>query len=132
MSIQVERIENLPAVLATYDGLIKLDDVEQMFNETAELLSDIVGRYYRISDFRTAQSTFSDIVQIMGQARSNKPGSTNDPNLITNLITIFIGSNEWGEMVRKFFAQSGAKDIPFTTTVEEAITWIEEDIAKRK
>lgn len=126
MPVKTERIEGLPAVLATYDGLIKLDDIIQLFDDTARLVEDVEGRYYRISDFRTAKSTFSDIVQIMSQARTDKPGSTSD----SNLTTIFVGSNEWGIMVRKFFeqAQYGAKDIPLVTTVEEAIEWIKNDI----
>ncbi len=126
MPVTTERIDGLPAVLATYDGLIKLDDIMEMFDDTARLVANVEGRYYRISDFRAAQSTFADIIQIMSQARSDKPGSTSD----SNLTTIFVGSNEWGIMVRKFFeqAKAGAKDIPLVTTVEEAIEWIKENM----
>lgn len=129
MAIQVERIVDMPAVLVTYDGLIKLEDILVMFDQTAENLADVEGHGYRISDFRAAESTFSDIVQIMGQARTDKPGSTSDPNLTT----VFVGSNEWGLMVQKSFkqAQYGGKEIPLATTVEGAKEWIREDITKR-
>lgn len=127
MPIKVERLADLPCVIAVYEGMIKSQDVEELFDETVKLIPDIQGHYYRINDFRTAESTFADIVQMINTARGGRPGSTTDPNLTA----IVVGTNEWGQMMRKYFGQEryGALNIPFVHTLEEAIEWVKNDMA---
>ena len=129
MPVVVERVPDEPVVIATYSGVITLEDVKHLFAQTAALTADVEGHRYRISDFHDAQSTFGDIVQIMGEARTGASGSSSDPNLTT----IFVGSNEWGAMVRNFFTQGqyGGLNIPTVTSIEEAWEFIREDQAKR-
>jgi hypothetical protein len=120
MGIQTHRIPHLPAVVAHYRGHITRADLERMYADTARLLADVDGCYYRISDIRGSDTDFREFMGMLVSVRDNGPFRTGDPKLQV----IFVGTNKWVVNMQSVMARKGA--IPLMVeTLEEAIDFIE-------
>ena len=122
MPITTEKIDGLPAVLATYDGDITCEDTLQMYEDTAQLLADENGRYYRIIDVRNSTTTFEAFEQISDNAMGQQKFHTSDPNIRLACV----GTNKWLVTFRAFIKRDSLQ-IPSFFTVEEAIDYIRID-----
>ena len=124
MPIETQRIENLPAVLATFTAYITVADIEQMYQDTEQLLADAGEKYYRISDVTLAETSFPDFIKITTTMTSQGKFRTGDPNMQV----IFIGTNQWMYNIRNLAQQKGIK-MPTFFTLEEALEFIRLDMS---
>ncbi len=122
MAITTKRIPHLPAVLATYKGHITRADIEQMYIDTARLLTDAGDRYYRISDVRGVDTDFREFMGILLSISNDGPFRSGDPQLQV----VFVGTNQWVLNVRSVMARKGVPPLTFET-MDEAFAYIEED-----
>ena len=129
MSVVVEKLPDEPIIVVTYDGELNLEIVTTAFRQSAEIMDRLEGTVYRISDIRQGTSEFSDTMDIIHQIREtqNVSGSTLDPRLKA----VFVGTHILAEMYVDILKQSeyGGKEIPFFKDMDEALTYIREDMA---
>jgi len=124
MPIEIKKVDNLPLVIATLTGHVSGEEVEQMYQDTEVLLSDVGDKYYRITDVREADTQFPDFIKMLGSIRQVGKFRTNDPNMKV----VFVGNNAWIDNIRTMAQRIGV-NMPAFQTMEDAIAYIEIDIA---
>lgn len=132
MPTSLERVPKEPVLIATLAGKVTLDEILAIYRESAGLLADIPEstHKYRITDTRTLELTFSEMVLMLAEARKQVGLTTTNPNITV----IFVGENEWITMSRNALKQPqyGGVDIKAVDSFDEAWTLIRADQARRK
>jgi hypothetical protein len=119
MPVTVERVPNEPIIIAHLWGIVDVSCVREMYTNSAPLVDEIGTHTYRVTDAREVETTFSDLVQILGKTMAGEPGSTGDPRITP----ILVGTNAWVKMLQESLKQQqyGAKQIAIYETREEAL-----------
>ena len=118
MPVVVKRVANEPVLIATLSGFVTVDDIITMYEETAKHFANYDGHIYRITDTRGVDSSFSDLMMILAEARK-KEGFTTNSGKVTAII---VGENEWARMTREAMRQI-LKEIQSGAFAEE---WMDE------
>ncbi|MCI0364452.1 MAG: hypothetical protein L0219_11245, partial [Phycisphaerales bacterium] len=111
-------------------GVVEVSCIKEMYAQSRPLMDEIDGPVWRITNTYDVETTFSDLMQILGKATSNEPGSTTDPR-ITSLL---VGSDAWVKMVSASLQQRqyGALNVPLLHSVDEALARAREQIASNE
>ena len=125
MSVQVEKLADLPVILLTYEGHMDVEIVKSAFTQSAVIAASLPGTVYRISDVRNGEGNFADVINIIKSIRESAAGSSADPKIKG----IFVGGHQFARMYADFLKQEqfGSTAIPFFQTLEEAFEYIELD-----
>ena len=121
MSVVVERIPDQPIIVFHYDGFLDIETMQSAFKQSAAIAAGMEGTIYRISDIRTADSNFIEIMNILKISRANTQGTSADPKYQV----MFVGQNQLARMYTDALKQLGVPPIPFFNTMEEAMQFIE-------
>lgn len=125
MTVTLEKLPDEPILLATLSGDVKLEEMEQIYAQTAELLQATHTRLYRITRIENNTTSFMDILKILQAAGKGKPGSSSDPNVTV----IFLGSGSLIQFITNALRQpqfAGVK-LPIFPTLEEALLYVRYD-----
>ncbi|MCA9905009.1 MAG: hypothetical protein KC547_14235 [Anaerolineae bacterium] len=130
MPVVVKRVANEPVLIATLSGFVTVDDIITMYEETAKHFANYDGHIYRITDTRGVDSSFSDLMMILAEARK-KEGFTTNSGKVTAII---VGENEWARMTREAMRQQqyGGLDLPGFATTEEALDYVRAELVPSK
>lgn len=133
MPVTVERVPKQPVVIAKLTGHLTVQDVLQMYNDSAQLLADVSANdhKYRITDVGRMESSFAEMVAILAEARKHSSFRTTDPNITA----ILVGeNNEWVKLVRESLKQPqyGGVDLALVGSREEAWDLIHADQKQRQ
>ena len=133
MSVQVTKLPNEPIIILTYEGLLDVETVKSAFQQSVELMQNIDGPVYRISDVRAGDADergFAELFKLIGQLRNGVAGSSADPRIHG----VFVGGNQLARLYADFMRQNqfGSRLIPFYQTVDEALEYIHFEINKAK
>jgi hypothetical protein len=134
MPFNVERLGSEPIIVFTISGAVggsdALRDYQAAVSKIGQLAAEIPGSVYRITDATSAQLSFGDLVQALGEARSGEKGSVSDPRMKS----IFVASHELvqlaGESLKQ--AQYGQLNIKLCESLDQAITYAREQLAAEK
>src|SRR3954463_13507226 len=122
MPVRVEKLPDLPIIVLTYEGHMDVETVKSAFSQSAAIADSLPGTVYRISDVRSGEGNFADVINIIKAIRENVLGSSADPKIKG----IFVGNNQFARMYADFLKQEqfGSAAIPFFQTLEEALEYI--------
>lgn len=122
MSVTVTRIPNEPILVATIEGDVDLSTIQDLFAQSRELMKDMQGHVYRITDTRKAGVTFSELRDIVREAATRTEGSSTDPNVTP----VFVGNQQMLRMTSGLMRQQqfGGIQIPIFGSIEEALEHI--------
>src|SRR5690349_4479910 len=101
MPVTVERLPNEPIIHAHLWGVIEISCIKDMYEWSVPLIEEIGGTVWRVTDAREVESTFSDVVQILGKIASDTPGSTTDPRVKS----VLVGNSQWVKFVAEAIQQ---------------------------
>lgn len=123
MSVQVEKLPDLPVIILTYEGHMDVETVKSAFIQSAAIAATIDGIVYRISDVRKGEGSFADVVNIIKSIRESTLGSSADPKIKG----VFVGGHQLARMYADFLKQEqfGSTAIPFFQTMEEALEYVQ-------
>jgi hypothetical protein len=129
MPVTVERIPNEPIILAHLWGVVDVSCIREMYTQSAPILDEIGTHTYRITDARDVETTFSDLVQILGKTMAGEPGSTGD----ARITPILVGTNAWVKMLQESLKQQqyGAKQLAMFETRDDAFAHARSLIAEQ-
>jgi hypothetical protein len=129
MPVSVTRLDDLPVIIATLEGLMDLSMITKMYNDSAALMLPHEDRVYRLADVRHTDSTFADIMYIVKAASQGMPGSETDPRIRP----VYVGNNRWIEMARNSLQleQFGKVNVPMFHTIEDALLYVELDLDRK-
>lgn len=119
MPVTLERLPELPVIVVTYHGKVDLPVVQEMYARFAELMQDIDGTVYRITDARHIESSFDEFMKILNEMNRQFPGSVKD----SRVKLIFVGNGPWVRFIRDAMQNErfGHISIPAFDTLEEAV-----------
>lgn len=120
MSVSVIRLENEPILIATLSGVVTVEMVLEVFSQSAELMGDNQHIFHRITDVRTADSNFLEMLGVIKEAASTSAGSTMDPRIRTT----FVGTTTWMNFFRNAMMkpQFGGKKMGAFDNMDDALT----------
>lgn len=127
MKLKVERIPDEPIIIATLSGDITPETVMEMFAQSAYWADKLGGRVYRITDIRSTEISFPDLVVVLASCAHRQPGSPSD----SRICGVLVGTHGWA----RFFVDSaqqeqyGQLNIPVFESLDEAMTYIREQMA---
>ncbi len=121
MGFTLELLPNEPIVLTHAKGMLTVQDFAEMFVISRKLLHGMQGTIYRISDFREASSSFTDLLRMAQMASKGGEGTTTDPRIKA----VLVGTNQWVSLARTIFEQPQYSAMRFPTfeTMEEALRY---------
>jgi hypothetical protein len=122
MAFTVEQLGNEPIVILTIKHPIT-DYIQETIDSDAAVAAigkHIQGNYYRIADMRDFTLDFNGILAWLNQQRQRSPGSINDPQIVSLLVS----TEENSIASAKFAAQEqyGGQKIQIFSTLDEAIS----------
>ncbi len=122
MPVVVNRVEDKPIIIATFSGTVTVADVIQTFQQSAEIMGDDEQSYHRITDVRTANSNFIEMLGVIKEASTGQPGSTTDPRIKTT----FVGTTTWIAFFRNALQnpQFGGKSMAAFENMDDALASI--------
>jgi hypothetical protein len=119
MPFEVERLPEEPIILATLSGDVDADDLRLVFVRSAELMADIEGSVYRITDVREVSVSFPDLLKIVAEGAKHATGTSTDPRVKVCLVGTHVMGKLYIDMLRK--QSSGAVSIPMRRSMETAL-----------
>ncbi len=125
MPIAIERLPGERILIGTGEGFLTTADFEAMFARSVELMGDGDDIFYRIGDYRQAQSSFMDILRAVQSASKGMPGSTNDPRVRP----IYVGTNQWIRLARDAFQRINMQ-IPTFENLDDALKYARAELAR--
>jgi len=130
MPAEISKDPTLPVIFFTYKGGFELPgDIEKSLKEMVAFKRQVGGHVYRIINLLDIQLTFGDMVSAMGLERGREGGSE-DPDVTT----IFVIDSEilkFGAQALREQEQYGKGDVRATSSPEEALAIVREDIKNR-
>lgn len=127
MPIHIERLPDEPIVLATMTGQVTAVEIKELFARTLELSQDIPGTIYRITDVRSADATFSDLLFILAELSSKQPFATSDPRVKGVLVGRHFASQLTSDSLKQ--RQYGALNLPLFDDMETALEYLHDCMA---
>jgi hypothetical protein len=94
MPVKVEKMADEPILVATLEGHVTVQEMREMFIQSAALVEGMEAPIYRITDTRAANANFMDMLGTVREASAGTPGSSTDPRFKP----IFLGTNEMVRM----------------------------------
>ncbi len=128
MPVAVEQIPNQPIIVVTvtepFDPLKEMPVSNRQFSEIA---ATIQGTLYRIVEITRLKIGFNDLVNVLAVDTRSGPGA--DPRVRT----VIVGSGEMVELGVKAMKQRqyGAKETPMFASLDEALTYVNAELAKK-
>ena len=128
MPVSVERLPDLPVIIATFSGHIIADDVREVFTRSLTMIKPEDEFLYRISSLEAADSSFVDAFQSVQAGAASQPGTTKD----SRFRVILVGRSRWTQMFVQFMAQKqfGGVVIPCFPTMDKALEYVQAEIAR--
>lgn len=129
MSVYItHHLPDMPVIIATLTDHITHADALEIYQRSAEIMGDSPQKVFRIANVLEATSTFHEMLRIIQEASQGQPGSTTDPRVET----IFVGNNEWVEMMRNAMQlqQFGAKCLPMFYSEQDALEYISMELER--
>lgn len=133
MAISATRLPDEPIIIVKY--IDPPDPPDEQAAETSHqmsaLMKDIEGPVYRINDILDYDLQFSDMVLGMAaEMRGGLPGTVSD----SRVHTVTVGSSELVRIGTEAAKQSqyGEIDIKLFTSIDDALSYVREEIAKNK
>ena len=128
MPVTVERLPNEPIIMARLWGEIDISCISEMYERSVPIIEEVGGTTWRVTDALDVETTFSDVVQILGKIASDTPGATTDPRVKS----VLVGTNQWVTFVADSLQQRqyGTLNIPRYETVDEALAFVRSQIAE--
>lgn len=128
MPTTVERIADRPILIVKFEGKVNIEQLKEIFARSEELTQDVDGIVYRISIIgEGANIGFADVISTVRASLSKMPGSSGDPRFRA----VWVGKHQmaklFADMLRS--APLGGVDMPFFNTYDEAMQYIETQIA---
>jgi len=123
MPVTINQVENKPIIIATFSGVVKVEDVVKTFQQSAEIMGDDEQIYHRITDVRAATSNFMEMLGVIKEASTGQPGSTTD----TRIKTTFVGTTTWIAFFRNALQspQFGGKNMAAFESMDEALASVQ-------
>ncbi|MFZ4826925.1 MAG: hypothetical protein ACOYLB_06185 [Phototrophicaceae bacterium] len=108
-----------PIILFTYQGKLNNEVFRHALDMNAHYIEELGEPIYIIADVRNLETTFSDMLHIMQEARQDRPGSVHDERIA---MLAFVGSSPFIKMYRDTMLNRGtAYDMTIYDTLEEAV-----------
>ena len=128
MPVTVERLPELPVIVAKFSGHIIADNVREVFTRSLTMIKPEDTFLYRISSLEEADSSFVDAFQSVQAGAASQPGTTKD----TRFRVILVGRSRWTQMFVQFMAQKqfGGVVIPCFPTMDKALEYVQTEMAK--
>lgn len=121
MPVKVFRIPDEPILIATFTGPVTVAHMREMYEASAALIApDENCAIYRITDFRSINSTPQEALRIYQTARLDMPASTTDPRVRP----ILLGSNKWTRLASEMMWDSERLNLPIFESLSDALTHI--------
>jgi hypothetical protein len=122
MPVTVERIPGEPIIMAKLSGDLTVDDVVEMFTRSAEIIKDVEGTVYRITNVQDIKAPFVEAMKTVQAATKGRSGSTSDPRIYA----MFVGNTQWVDFYRNALQQEqfGGISLPVFASKEEALEHI--------
>ena len=122
MPYQMEKIDDEPIVVITYENPMSVPDVEASLDELADYHDDNELRYVIADTSRIDNWGFADMVAAMAYGRGDGPGKLGDPMMPR----VFVGTNEMVRLSAEASKQEqyGKVTIPMFTDVDEALEYV--------
>jgi hypothetical protein len=120
MSVTVEALADLPAILITYFDTITLDDLESAFTQSAEITAQGRPIAYRILYNDDAETNFADILQLARASIAKLPMAERNYELI------LVGHDRWTKLYVDIMSQKqfGGPAIPCFGMLDQALAYI--------
>jgi hypothetical protein len=127
MPVTVYKLENEPIIHANFSGEVTSDDLLQMYRKSAALMGDSREIFFRVADFRQADSDMMNVLTLIRTASAeNEPGSTRDPRIKA----VMLGTNKWVRIGQATLNQLGmGSTIPLFEKLGEALDYVRVQIA---
>ena len=127
MGFTLELLPHEPILITTAKGMLVVQDFANMFTASRKLLKGVEGPIYRISDFREASSSFTDLIRLAQIASKGGEGTTTDPRIKA----VLVGTNQWVSLARTIFEQPQYTSVRFPTfeTMEDALLYARNQLA---
>ena len=127
MPVTVYKLENEPIIHATFSGEVVADDLLQMYRKSAAIMGSSLETFYRIADFRQADSDMMNLLSIIRTASAeNESGSTRDPRIKG----VMLGTNKWVRIGQATLNQLGlGSTIPLFEKLGDALDYARVQIA---
>ena len=109
MPVTVERLEGEPILIATLTGYVDYEDIKNVYIFSNELINDEDKKIYRITDTRTADSSFSEMIKSIQRATQELPGSATDKRIQV----VFVGTTSWIQFYRNALQKRGIEIAAF-------------------
>jgi hypothetical protein len=127
MPVTIYKLENEPIIHATFSGEVVADDLLQMYRKSAAIMGSSREIFYRVADFRQADSDMMNVLNIIRTASADdEPGSTRDPRIKG----VMLGTNKWVRIAQSTLNQLGlGASIPLFEKLGEALDYVRVQIA---
>lgn len=125
MPLSVERLPDERILVSTGEGFLTTSDFQEMFAQSAALMAGDDAIFYRIGDYRKAESSFMDILRAVQSAANGMPGSTNDPHLRP----VYVGTHQWIRLARDAFRRIDMQ-IPTFESLDDALAYVRTQLAQ--
>ena len=130
MPVTIEKLPDEPIIVATIIGHFDVGMAREIFQKSADLAQGMVGHYYRVTDARQMDIGFGEMMRVIEEASRGEPGSTRDHSVSV----VLVGTNDmlklFSDMMK--LRQYGATATPIFKSMEEALSHIRADRARRK
>ncbi|MFW5748989.1 MAG: hypothetical protein ACOCYT_05185 [Chloroflexota bacterium] len=128
MPVTIERLPDEPIILATVTGAMSVEDARVIFLRSAEIMEQIDGLAFRITDVRAIETEFAEVISMLKSASKGMPGSTSDPRLRV----VMVGTHSLTKMFADAMKQQqfGGIAIPVFERLEDALTYVRYEIEK--
>lgn len=127
MGFTLQLLPDEPIILTIAKGHLAAGDFAEMFAKSRKLLMGMPAPIYRISDFREASSSFTDLLRMAQIASKGEEGTTSDPRIKA----VLVGTNQWVSLARTIIEQPQYSAMRFPTfeTMEEALAYARSQLA---
>jgi hypothetical protein len=119
MGVTVELLPGEPILIATIKGEMTVEKAQEVFRRSLELIADIEGPIYRITDVSQATSSFGDMINVLNASGKGREGSTSDPRIRV----ILVGTSTWVRFFRDAMATAhqGGRSVPVFDNLDDAL-----------
>lgn len=121
MAFTVERLEDEPIVVLTVTYPIEDANKEGEDSDAAVAAAgeSIDGQYYRIAEMSGLELSWQDMVYWLNQQRESKPGSINDPRVMSLLVSDTAMTQQTAQFASQ--PQYGGREIKVFRTLDDAL-----------
>lgn len=127
MPIHLQLLPDEPILIASVQGSVAVDDMVQMFHDSAALIESIEGTVYRITDTILMTAAFAELLAAVHAASSGVPGSPTDPRIQSVLAGQTYYAKFASDVMR--LEQTSSLNLPIFPTVADALAAIRLSLA---